>query len=62
MSVPHWKPRAIVMEVIKVEYLAGAGVSGDPARPAWVYYDLEGNLIAEHDPYSKEEPPCTPTK
>ena len=76
-KVPHWKPRARVEKVIIVEYLAGAGTAEEIAWVAKVIYDLDGKLIAEHDPcgtdssfaqgdflpweIKKEEPPC-PTK
>lgn len=42
------------MEVIEVTFSKGEGVDHDPVRMATRYYDLEGNLLAEYDPFKKE--------
>ena len=54
-KAPRWKPRVKIVRLMEIEYLAGVGTEDDPARVAWVYYDLDGTYIATRD--SNEEAP-----
>lgn len=38
------------MVVIEVERKRGCGTEEDPIRKVIQYWDLDGNLLAEHDP------------
>lgn len=42
--------KAKIIPVIQVEAKIGTGTKEDPVRNAIQYWDLGGNLLAEHDP------------
>ena len=44
---------AEIVKVIRVTGIVGKGVSYDPVRKVELYWDLEGNKIAEIDPFNK---------
>lgn len=46
---PRGTDKAEIIQVIKTESLIGIGTKEDPARHIYQYWDLEGNLLAEHD-------------
>lgn len=42
---------ARVIQVIATETLIGGGTEGDPCRIMTQYWSLDGEKLAEHDPY-----------
>ena len=42
--------RAKMIQVIEVEHVRGGNSENEPLRPVKTYWDLKGNLLAEHDP------------
>jgi len=49
MTRPRGTDNAEVILVIKTESIRGAGTKEDPTRNVFQYWDLNGNLLAEHD-------------
>lgn len=43
---------AKVVSVVRVEAKIGTGTKEDPVRNVIQYWDIEGNLLAEHDPFN----------
>ena len=47
-----WPPEAVIREVIEVKFRRGEGADAtDPVRIVTAYYDRDGGLLAESDPY-----------
>jgi hypothetical protein len=46
------RPRVDFPYVVRVTYLRGNGVKGDPVREVAGYYNEDGALLFEHDPES----------
>lgn len=42
--------KAKLIQVIEVEHIRGGGIDHEPLRPVKTYWDMKGNLLAEHDP------------
>ena len=40
-----------VMQVIETTAIRGSGADEDPGRPVKQYWDFDGNLLVERDPY-----------
>ncbi len=45
------RPTVEVVTLVRVGYLWGAGVEGDPYRHITAYYDLQGQPVFEVDPW-----------
>lgn len=45
------RPRVDVVDAIRVAFLRGTGVDGDPVREVTAYYLRDGHLIGEYDPH-----------
>jgi hypothetical protein len=49
--------------VVEIEFLRGKGVAlDDPVRRVKRYYELDGTLLAENDPYGHDPLPKQPTR
>lgn len=46
---PRGTDRAKVIRVIKTESMLGRGISEDPVRILYQYWDFKGNLLASKD-------------
>lgn len=46
-------PEAMKMEVIRVKFGRGAGTDKDYYRIVTAYYTIQGDLLAEVDPYEE---------
>lgn len=55
MARPRGTDGARVMQVIETRSLRGSGTEEDQCREVKQYWDFEGNLLAENDPYQKEK-------
>lgn len=55
MLGPRGTDSAKVIQVIVTESLRGEGTREDLSRVVTQYWDFEGNLLAENDPYTKEK-------
>ena len=44
--------KAKIIPVIQVEAKIGTGTKEDPVRNVIQYWDMEGDLLAEHDPFN----------
>ena len=55
-KLAHRKPVGVKMvSTIEITFLAGTGVSGDPHRHVKRYYDLGGEMLAEHDSWKPDQ-------
>jgi len=52
---PRGVDNARVIQVIETEALRGAGIEDDVCRSVKQYWDFNGNLLAENDPFTKEK-------
>ena len=52
---PRGTDSARVIQVIETRSLKGGGTDNDPVRAIKQFWDLDGNLIAESDPFIDEE-------
>lgn len=52
---PRGTDSARVIQVIETRSLKGSGTDGDPVRAIKQFWDLDGSLIAESDPFIAEE-------
>lgn len=52
---PRGTDSARVIQVIETKSLKGRGVDSDPVRVIKQFWDFDGNLIAESDPFIDEE-------
>lgn len=52
---PRGVDNARVIQVIETEALRGAGAEDDVCRNVKQYWDFDGNLLAENDPFAKEK-------
>lgn len=52
---PRGTDSAKIMLVIETKSLRGAGTENDMCREVIQYWDLNGKLLAENDPYQKEK-------
>ena len=52
---PRGTDSARVIQVIETRSLKGGGTDSDPVRAIKQFWDLDGNLIAESDPFIDEE-------
>lgn len=48
---PRGCDHARVIQVIETKSLLGLGIEEDPAREVTQYWNMEGKLLAEYDPY-----------
>lgn len=55
MARPRGTDSAEVIQVIKTEALRGEGVQEDMCRIVKQYWSLDGELLAENDPCTKEK-------
>ncbi len=53
--IPRGTDSAKVIQVIETSALRGKGTEEDRCREIKQYWDFEGNLLAENDPYIKEK-------
>ncbi len=52
---PRGTDNAKVIQVIETCSLRGKGTDDDPCRNVKQYWDFDGKLLAESDPYKKEK-------
>ena len=55
MARPRGTDRARVIQVIETIALRGEGTEEDKCREVKQYWDFDGKLLAENDPYTKEK-------
>lgn len=53
MAVPRGTDGARVIQVIETKALSGEGTENDECRIVTQYWDFEGKMLAENDPYKR---------
>lgn len=54
-AIPRGTDSAKIIEVIETKSLRGEGTVENPCRQVTQYWNLEGELLAEHDSGGKKE-------
>ena len=55
-TFPQGCDSARVISVIETKAARGSGATGDPTREVTEYWSLEGEKLAENDPYLRSMP------
>lgn len=53
-ACPRGTDSAKIIQVIVTEALKGKGSDNDPCRIVTQYWDFDGKLLAENDPYAND--------